>query len=46
MECVRCVTQVAHYVWNKTDFDAIDPETTDYLMGELLIQLIYLSLPS
>lgn len=46
MECVRCVTQVAHYVWNKTDFDAVDPETTDYLMGELLIQLIYFSLPS
>lgn len=42
MECVWCVTQVAHYVWNKTDFDAVDPETTDYLMGELLIQLISL----
>lgn len=32
--CVLCVTQVAHYVWNKTDFTAVDPETTDYLMGE------------
>lgn len=30
------VAQVAHYVWNKTDFDAVDPETTDYLMGECL----------
>lgn len=30
-----CVTQVARYVWNKKDFDAVDPETTDYLMGEL-----------
>lgn len=28
-----CVLQVAHYVWNKADFDAVDPETTDYLMG-------------
>lgn len=26
---------MAHYVWNKADFDAVDPETTDYLMGEL-----------
>ncbi|XP_037124364.1 alkaline phosphatase, tissue-nonspecific isozyme [Syngnathus acus] len=25
--------KVAHYVWNKTDFDAVDPETTDYLMA-------------
>uniref|UniRef100_A0A3Q4GEI1 Alkaline phosphatase n=1 Tax=Neolamprologus brichardi TaxID=32507 RepID=A0A3Q4GEI1_NEOBR len=25
--------KVAHYVWNKADFDAVDPETTDYLMG-------------
>uniref|UniRef100_A0A3Q3AUA9 Alkaline phosphatase n=1 Tax=Kryptolebias marmoratus TaxID=37003 RepID=A0A3Q3AUA9_KRYMA len=25
--------KVAHYVWNKTDFDAVDPETTNYLMG-------------
>lgn len=31
---VLCVLQVAHYVWNKTDFDAVDPENTDYLMGE------------
>lgn len=31
--CV-CVTQVARYVWNKADFDAVNPETTDYLMGE------------
>ncbi|XP_070542094.1 alkaline phosphatase-like [Ptychodera flava] len=22
-----------HYVWNKTEFDAIDPEKTDYLFG-------------
>lgn len=29
-----CVTQVAQYVWNKADFDAVNPETTDYLMGE------------
>lgn len=28
-----CVFQVAHYVWNKSDFDAVDPEATDYLMG-------------
>lgn len=21
-------------MWNKTEFDAVDPETTDYLMGE------------
>lgn len=26
--------QVAQYVWNKADFDAVDPETTDYLMGK------------
>ncbi|KAG9348166.1 hypothetical protein JZ751_001901 [Albula glossodonta] len=25
--------KVAHYVWNRTDFDAVDPATTDYLMG-------------
>ncbi|KAK5606527.1 hypothetical protein CRENBAI_019482 [Crenichthys baileyi] len=25
--------KVAHYVWNKTDFDAVDPEATDYLMA-------------
>ncbi|XP_026194827.1 alkaline phosphatase 3 [Anabas testudineus] len=25
--------KVAHYVWNKKDFDAVDPETTDYLMA-------------
>ncbi|KAM7399747.1 hypothetical protein PAMP_018993 [Pampus punctatissimus] len=25
--------KVAHYVWNKTDFDAVDPENTDYLMA-------------
>ncbi|KAG7478921.1 alkaline phosphatase-like [Solea senegalensis] len=25
--------KVAHYVWNKTDFDAVDPEKTDYLMA-------------
>nr|XP_061797141.1 alkaline phosphatase-like [Nerophis lumbriciformis] len=25
--------KVAHYVWNKTDFDAVDPGTTDYLMA-------------
>uniref|UniRef100_A0A3Q3AU42 Alkaline phosphatase n=1 Tax=Kryptolebias marmoratus TaxID=37003 RepID=A0A3Q3AU42_KRYMA len=25
--------KVAHYVWNKTDFDAVDPETTNYLMA-------------
>ncbi|KAA8593738.1 hypothetical protein FQN60_004572 [Etheostoma spectabile] len=23
----------AHYVWNRTDFSAVDPETTDYLMA-------------
>ncbi|XP_036374766.1 intestinal-type alkaline phosphatase [Megalops cyprinoides] len=23
----------AHYVWNKTDFDAVDEDDTDYLMG-------------
>lgn len=28
------LTQVAHYVWNKAGFDAVDPETTDYLMGK------------
>lgn len=33
--CV-CVTQVARYVWNKANFDAVDPGTTDYLMGEFL----------
>lgn len=32
--CVLCVSQVARYVWNKADFDAVDPETTDYLMGK------------
>ncbi|KAM6987639.1 alkaline phosphatase, tissue-nonspecific isozyme [Tautogolabrus adspersus] len=25
--------KVARYVWNKNDFDAVDPETTDYLMA-------------
>nr|XP_029529932.1 alkaline phosphatase, placental type-like [Oncorhynchus nerka] len=25
--------QVARYVWNRTDFDAVDPDTTDYLMA-------------
>ncbi|KAI4885116.1 hypothetical protein NFI96_020605, partial [Prochilodus magdalenae] len=25
--------KVAHYVWNKTAFDAVDPQTTDYLMA-------------
>uniref|UniRef100_A0A665UFA3 Alkaline phosphatase n=1 Tax=Echeneis naucrates TaxID=173247 RepID=A0A665UFA3_ECHNA len=25
--------KVAHYVWNRTDFDAVDPETTDYLLA-------------
>ncbi|KAL7825345.1 hypothetical protein AOLI_G00325520 [Acnodon oligacanthus] len=25
--------KVAHYIWNKKDFDAVDPETTDYLMA-------------
>ncbi|XP_053362691.1 alkaline phosphatase, tissue-nonspecific isozyme [Clarias gariepinus] len=25
--------KVARYVWNKTEFDAVDPETTDYLMA-------------
>ncbi|XP_042270377.1 alkaline phosphatase, tissue-nonspecific isozyme [Thunnus maccoyii] len=27
------VGKVAHYVWNKTDFDTVDPENTDYLMA-------------
>ncbi|XP_061574775.1 alkaline phosphatase, tissue-nonspecific isozyme [Cololabis saira] len=27
------VGKVAHYVWNKTDFDAIDPENTDSLLA-------------
>uniref|UniRef100_A0A3B4A6W3 Alkaline phosphatase n=1 Tax=Periophthalmus magnuspinnatus TaxID=409849 RepID=A0A3B4A6W3_9GOBI len=27
------IGKVAHYVWNRTDFDAVDPETTDYLMA-------------
>uniref|UniRef100_A0A3P8V5A2 Alkaline phosphatase n=1 Tax=Cynoglossus semilaevis TaxID=244447 RepID=A0A3P8V5A2_CYNSE len=25
--------KVAHYVWNRTEFDAVNPETTDYLMA-------------
>ncbi|XP_071402427.1 alkaline phosphatase, tissue-nonspecific isozyme [Centroberyx affinis] len=25
--------KVARYVWNRTDFDAVDPDTTDYLMA-------------
>uniref|UniRef100_A0A672IRD8 Alkaline phosphatase n=1 Tax=Salarias fasciatus TaxID=181472 RepID=A0A672IRD8_SALFA len=25
--------KVANYVWDKTNFDAVDPETTDYLMA-------------
>ncbi|XP_041849964.1 alkaline phosphatase, tissue-nonspecific isozyme [Melanotaenia boesemani] len=25
--------KVAHYVWNKTDFDAVDPDATNYLMA-------------
>ncbi|XP_022077995.2 alkaline phosphatase, tissue-nonspecific isozyme [Acanthochromis polyacanthus] len=27
------IGKVAHYVWNKTEFDAVDPENTDYLMA-------------
>ncbi|KAM9318612.1 alkaline phosphatase, tissue-nonspecific isozyme [Pholidichthys leucotaenia] len=27
------IGKVAHYVWNKTDFDVVNPETTDYLMA-------------
>uniref|UniRef100_A0A3B4ZD56 Alkaline phosphatase n=1 Tax=Stegastes partitus TaxID=144197 RepID=A0A3B4ZD56_9TELE len=27
------IGKVARYVWNKTDFDAVDPENTDYLMA-------------
>uniref|UniRef100_A0A674A8Y9 Alkaline phosphatase n=1 Tax=Salmo trutta TaxID=8032 RepID=A0A674A8Y9_SALTR len=27
------VGKVARYVWNRTDFDAVDPDTTDYLMA-------------
>ncbi|XP_034723862.1 alkaline phosphatase, tissue-nonspecific isozyme [Etheostoma cragini] len=27
------IGKVAHYVWNRTDFNAVDPETTDYLMA-------------
>ncbi|XP_049921633.1 alkaline phosphatase, tissue-nonspecific isozyme [Epinephelus moara] len=27
------VGKVARYVWNQTDFSAVDPETTDYLMA-------------
>ncbi|CAK6965433.1 Hypothetical predicted protein [Scomber scombrus] len=27
------VGKVARYVWNQTDFDAVDPENTDYLMA-------------
>uniref|UniRef100_A0A673NKJ8 Alkaline phosphatase n=1 Tax=Sinocyclocheilus rhinocerous TaxID=307959 RepID=A0A673NKJ8_9TELE len=30
--------KVARYVWNKTDFDAVDPEKTDYLMGARIDQ--------
>lgn len=25
--------KVARYVWNRTDFDSVDPDTTDYLMA-------------
>lgn len=38
--CV-CVTQVARYVWNKADFDAVNPETTDYLMGESTVSSLH-----
>lgn len=31
--CFDVFVQVARYVWNKADFDAVDPEKTDYLMG-------------
>ncbi|KAJ4936070.1 hypothetical protein JOQ06_017594 [Pogonophryne albipinna] len=27
------IGKVARYVWNQTDFSAVDPETTDYLMA-------------
>ncbi|XP_028980614.2 alkaline phosphatase, tissue-nonspecific isozyme isoform X2 [Esox lucius] len=27
------VGKVARYVWNRTDFDSVDPDTTDYLMA-------------
>ncbi|KAM6970132.1 alkaline phosphatase, tissue-nonspecific isozyme [Aplochiton taeniatus] len=27
------VGKVARYVWNRTDFEAVDPDTTDYLMA-------------
>ncbi|KAK3561311.1 hypothetical protein QTP86_030608, partial [Hemibagrus guttatus] len=30
---IHSAEKVAHYVWNKTEFDAVDPETTDYLMA-------------
>lgn len=45
LQCVNvlCVSQVARYVWNKTDFDAVDPKTTDYLMGKFCC---FLFLPS
>lgn len=36
-----CVTQVARYVWNKADFDAVNPETTDYLMGESTVSSLH-----
>lgn len=38
--CV-CVTQVARYAWNKADFDAVNPETTDYLMGESTVSSLH-----
>lgn len=48
-QCVNVVvlyiTQVAHYVWNKTDFDAVDPEKTDYLMGEFKKKIYIYMLP-
>ena len=42
-KCVSpvCSMQKAHYVWNRTDFDAVDPETTDYLMGEFSHILVF-----
>ncbi|KPP59959.1 alkaline phosphatase-like [Scleropages formosus] len=30
---------VARYVWNRMDFDAVDPATTDYLLGEFSVRL-------
>ena len=31
---IYCFLQKSKYVWNKADFDAVNPANTNFLMGE------------